>query len=111
MKSLARVPKRDGRCYELALHVMLNEPGAERLTLVHGTVRSLRYHPPTRIGYAWIELEDGRIYAPVADRYDQPELWWRHARVEQRYSRLEVARLVARFGHNGPWTDEERARA
>jgi len=111
MKSLARVRKRDGRCYELALTVMLNEPGAEQFTLVHGTVRSLSYDPPLRIGHAWIELGDGRIYDPAADRYEPPKRWWKQARVQHRYGRSDVAHLVAMFAHNGPWNDEERKRA
>jgi hypothetical protein len=36
MKTLKRVRKTGGRCYELAGKIMLNEPGAERFTLVHG---------------------------------------------------------------------------
>ncbi len=36
MKSLSRVRKRKGRCYELAFKVMLKEPGAEQFTLIHG---------------------------------------------------------------------------
>src|SRR5262249_56703071 len=36
MKSLSRVRKRWKRCYELAWRVMIEEPGSERVRLVHG---------------------------------------------------------------------------
>jgi hypothetical protein len=81
MKSLARVRKRQGRCYKLAALAMLNEPDAEQLTLVHGTVcravdhQMLANSPILRawinlpIGHAWIETADGRIYDPTTNCY------------------------------------------
>jgi hypothetical protein len=103
--------KREGRCYELALRVMLN-PEAETWTLVHGSVVSLSYDPPSRIGHAWIELPDGRIYDPASDRYEAAEKWQAHAIIDQRYSRVEACRIFTVTGcHCGPWTDAERADA
>jgi hypothetical protein len=58
MKTLQRIRKRQGRCYELAGRVMLNEDGSETFTLVHGVVSS---------GFAWwrighaLEIESAKI--------------------------------------------------
>jgi hypothetical protein len=67
MESLKRIRKRHHRCYELALKVMLDEPEADRFTLVHGTYV---VGGVLRTGHAWIELDDGRIYDVVSDNYE-----------------------------------------
>jgi hypothetical protein len=41
MKSLQRIKRRHGRCYELAARAITEEPGAEQFTLVHGTAALL----------------------------------------------------------------------
>jgi hypothetical protein len=72
MQALKRVRKRKGRCYELALKVMLDEPGAKCFTLVHGRVRG----PDGRLtGRAWILVDGGRVYDPVLDRYFEPAVY------------------------------------
>ena len=101
MKCLARVRNRWKRCYELAGRAMLEEPGADRFTLVHGTI-----FPPIRIPHAWIENGDGRVYDPtdheyfpVADYYSGQ----RSAVAQHRYRQHEVAQLVSQNNHYGPW--------
>ena len=106
MKSLKRIRKRQHRCFELAMKAMLDEPGADRFTLVHGNVApgSLRY------AHAWIELGDGCIYDAVTDTYEPTDQFMAKNRavVEHRYSRLEAC-LVCGVAHVwGPWTDDER---
>lgn len=101
MKSLRRVRKRHGRCYELALKIMSREPGAERFALVHGYIG---HRMP--IGHAWIETGDGRVYDPVDDRYLPAAEYAasQGAVVERRYTRTEAMRMmVERDGHCGPW--------
>jgi hypothetical protein len=106
VKSLKRIRKRQHRCFELALKAMLDEPGADRFTLVHGSVApaSLRYE------HAWIELGDGRIYDAVTDTYEPTDQFMAENRavVEYRYSRLEACRVCGVAHVWGPWTDDER---
>jgi hypothetical protein len=72
MKSLKRIRKRHrrgyGRCFELAIKAVHEEPGADRFTLVHGTFALASERYP----HAWIELGDGRIYDAVTDTYERP---------------------------------------
>lgn len=109
MKSLKRIRTRHKRCYELAFKIMLEEPGAERFTLVHGRT-SLTHDPndewPHR-EHAWIELEDGKIYDVVLDRYfsNIAEYAADHGRVEidDRYTQKQAMRLMLKSKHVGPW--------
>jgi hypothetical protein len=103
MRSLRRVRKRRGRCYELAFRVMHEEPGAERFVLVHGVVGK-------RFGHAWIELDDGTVYDPVYDPVsdrcvpaDEYTAMF-HAVVERRYTRAEAIDKMLENGF-GPWHD------
>ena len=103
MRGLARIRKRDGRCYELALKAMLLEPEADRWTLVHGRV--WRGIPGELIDHAWIELDDGRVYDPVKNTY-MPGRQYRLMRkvVEvRRYTKQEAMALCAEAKHYGPW--------
>jgi len=106
MKSLVRITKRQGRCYELACNVMLDEPGAKRFTLVHGNI----FNVWGRIDHAWIEVGNGLIYDPTHNRYETAaEFMIRNrAEVHARYSQREADRLVSVTGNVGPWTDIER---
>jgi len=94
------------------MRLMLNDPAADRFTLVHGSVVSLSFKPPIRIGHAWIELDDGRIYDPSTDSCEPPDNWYAHAIIDHRYGRLEAYRIfnVTDY-HCGPWTDADRAAA
>jgi hypothetical protein len=108
MKSLAKIQNRQGRCYELAIKAMLDEQGAERFTLVHGSVFSRLVG--RQIRHAWIEVGDGCIYAIDEDTYEPADQYMTRCRAvaHYRYSQLEASRLVAVTGHSGPWTNEER---
>jgi hypothetical protein len=103
IKSLERIRKRLGRCYELAAKVMLNEAESDRFTLIHGTVGGL--------GHAWIELGDGRIYDTTLNRYYPSGQYLKAALAVHRYSRSEVIRMVSMSCVYGPWTDDERHKA
>ena len=121
MESLARVRKRQGRCYKLAGLAMLNEPDAERLTLVHGTVCRMPVDQipassrigcawiNSPIGHAWIETADGRIYDPTTNCYTPASLYVRERRatVHRCFTRAQVIRLVLATRRWGCWTDEE----
>ena len=105
MKTLRRVRYRRGRCYELALKIMLYEPGAERFTLVHGRISQLKGDDDYMIDHAWVELEDGTIYDPVRDKCVPADVYvslW-SAEAERRYSREDTMRVTAATGHSGPW--------
>jgi hypothetical protein len=121
MKSLARVRKRQGRCYKLAGLAMLNELDAEQLTLVQGTVcrmpvdqipassRIGRAWINSPIGHAWIETADGRIFDPTTNCYTPANQFVRERRptVHHRFTRLEAMRLVLATKNWGPWTEDE----
>jgi hypothetical protein len=100
MKSIARFRERQGRCFELSGLVMLREPD-NALMLVHGYRVS---YAGIKIGHAWIELADGRVYDPVEDRYYEPGRYGGVAVI--RYSKREAAKLLAQHGHYGPWSAE-----
>ena len=97
METLKRIRKRQGRCYELAYRAMLYETGAEKFTLVHGTIRDW-------IGHAWIELGDGRVYDPVLNTYFLAVEYIAAMRAvaERRYNHIEAMRM-AKHGNSGPW--------
>jgi hypothetical protein len=103
MKSLKRVRKTGGRCYELAGKIMLNEPGAERFTLVHG-----RLDRPWSDGnsyHAWIDLNDGRVFCTTWNKYAPADEYagrW-GAVADRRYARVEAVKLMLASGHFGPW--------
>ena len=107
-KTMRRIRKRQGRCYELAGRVMLNEDGSETFTLVHGEVSS--GFAWRRIGHAWIELPDGSVYDPVLNEFMTKAGFDSRAKPSkcQRYTCMQAARLIGHAGHSGPWTDSER---
>jgi hypothetical protein len=108
MKSLKRIRNRHRRCYELAMKVMLNEPGADKFTLVHGyTSLGGGDSIPTR-EHAWIELEDGEIYDVVKDKYftqDEYVAGLGRIKVVARYTKVEAATKLTESGHTGPWRE------
>jgi hypothetical protein len=89
---------------------MFKEPGADRFTLVHGSI--VRPGRDMRVRHAWIELseDDGRIYDPVEDSYEPADQYMatNRALVEHRYSRSEAIRIFLEANHYGPWTDPDR---
>jgi len=114
MKSLARIRKRHGRCYELAVHAMIYESESDQWTLVHGrldlSIALGRTGLKGWYDHAWIELDDGRIYDPVHNDYTPATIYiakWR-AVVDHRYSRREMSCLISTTRNSGPWTDDER---
>jgi len=93
--------RRGGRCYELAGRAVLFDD-TDRLVLVHGVI----YISGVPAAHAWVfDSSDGLIYDAVLDRWG---FAWSynaayHAVEEVRYSRREMAALVAVDGHFGPW--------
>jgi hypothetical protein len=114
MKSIARIRNRQGRCYKLALLIMLREAEADRFALVHGRVRQELVPGAVHIGHAWVELDGGKtIYDPVEDRYFPAREYVarRCAIVERRYTKAETLQALCASGpglkmHAGPWHDE-----
>jgi hypothetical protein len=94
MKSLKRIRKRAGRCYELALKVMTEEPGAEKFTLVHG-------RGPLGVPHAWVETGDGRVYDAVADSYTPIDEY--QCSAERRYTQAEARQAMLENRTSGPW--------
>ena len=105
---MRRIRKRQGRCYELAARVMLNEDGSETFTLVHGVVSS--GFAWRRVGHAWIELPDGKVYEPVLNEYMTKAGFDSRAKPSecQRYAYMQAMKLLGHTGTFGPWTDSER---
>jgi hypothetical protein len=117
MKSLARIRKRQGRCYELAVTVMLGEAEADQWVMVHGRLKLAKaFGRPGLEGWydhAWIVLDDGRIYDVVHDHYSSSEQYrarW-GAVADHHYSQSDTSRLIDVSRNYGPWTDAERAKA
>jgi hypothetical protein len=108
MKSLKRIRKRTGRCYELACKVMLEEPDAERFTLIHGRTGFCEGDPyPTR-HHAWIDMNNGQIYDPVIDRYmtmDDYVALHGVVEIDDRYTKDEAVRMMLDTKHYGRWRD------
>jgi hypothetical protein len=108
MKSLRRVRSRKARCFELAFKAMMNEPGAEKFTLVHGYVHTPA--PGVFNAHAWIETDDGRVYDATLDVYMPVEQYVVRygAVIERRYTREEAAKMAldrdrVSFCFSGPW--------
>lgn len=89
-----------GRCYELNARKVAFE-GMEG-DLVQGSIQG--FGNP-RIGHAWVELDDGRVYDAVLDRYFTQEAWVAFASPveDARFSRTEAMIQAAKTGHWGPW--------
>jgi hypothetical protein len=84
MECLKQITERQGQCFKLSLLCMLNEPGAECFSLVHGRVGS--------IAHAWVNLNDGRIYDVVLDSYFWTAEYMRNATVEVAYDHKQGKR-------------------
>src|SRR5262245_41510005 len=104
MKTLRRIRKRRGRCYELALKAMVHEPEAEKFTLIHGARRSVH---GSWFGHAWIETNDGHVYDPVDNTYTSAADYMTDAITERRYTKREMADACSAASHCGPWHDGE----
>lgn len=93
MKSLKRIRDRKHRCFELAMTVMLEEPGADKFTLVHGRI----HHG---IPHAWIETGDGRVYEPVQGSYMPVAEFDGVYGIAQRRYTLDAAQFLAWVMYN-----------
>jgi hypothetical protein len=100
MKSLRRIRNRRHRCFELAFKVMMEEPEAERLTLVHG------YRYNKCIDHAWVETDDGRVYDVVEGIYYDSIKTYTGGVAVRRYSQLEAAQASIKDWTSGPWHKE-----
>jgi hypothetical protein len=96
-----RIKTRAGRCYELSGRAMLNEPGAENWTLVHGKV----FGPHgMRMGHAWI-LDGDTVYCAVLDCWmPLREYRFSYCAIEERsYTHKEFCQKMSAERHWGPW--------
>jgi uncharacterized membrane protein (UPF0127 family) len=94
-----------GTCYADAWRFLIKHDEGE---LVHGTV----YSGNRRIGHAWVKANTDFIWEPQTGRYFT-NLGFRHDYapiVNNAYTSEQAAIMVARTGHFGPWTEEERRR-
>lgn len=102
----AEIRPRMGRCYELALKTVYENPGQEGITLVHGLI----YHPRTgyALHHAWVEFthEGERIvYDTTMDDYLPKEVYYAlfNAKPEVKYNHEECFQWGCRSNHCGPW--------
>jgi hypothetical protein len=105
MKSLKRVRKRHGRCYELAFRAVTEAPEAEGLKLVHGSA-VLNLVAGERVDHAWVLLPGSHVYDPVFDLYfTERDFAEKHKAVVSRvYTRMEAMKTLLENNHYGPWT-------
>lgn len=95
------------RCYELAGYALvLGRAGKEGgWTLVHGSI----FRPGVskeRIGHAWLEHVDGRVWEPISAMiFPTRELWLAYAGAEEerRYSKKTASKRVVERGDWGRW--------
>lgn len=99
-----RLRSRVGRCYELSGFAALTRTD---WTLVQGSVRGPQ---GSRVGHAWIE-RGGFVYDSVSDEVMPNDAYReRFAVVELgRWQGREVADMLNRHGHWGPWIDDGSA--
>jgi len=93
-----------GTCYPDSWHYLIRQ---DEGFLVHGSVQLSGQG--RIIDHAWVELPTGWIWEPKTGGYLTIEDFKIFCPVEEhRYSVEQAAIMAARFGHYGPWTDEER---
>jgi hypothetical protein len=91
---------RQGRCYELALHAILNEPGAEYFILVHGRIHDAAHNRV--IAHAWLEIGSS-VYDVVMDGYFSMTDYMTIAVAEARYDHGQALDMFAKYQCWGPW--------
>ncbi len=99
----AKTDEPSGTCYADAWRFLIKEGEG---TLVHGSV----FSDGRRIDHAWVETLTGWIWEPQTGTY-MTKLAFRYEASpieEDRYSPEEAAIMVARTGHFGPWSEDER---
>jgi hypothetical protein len=102
VECLKSITERQGRCYELALHAILNEPGAHYFTLVHGRIFDAMHN--RIIPHAWVEVADS-CYDPVLNDYFPTSLFMTIAVAEARYDHGQAQEMFAKHQCWGPWHD------
>lgn len=90
---------RDQRCYEIAMHIVSDNPSAR---LIHGTING----KGGRIYHAWNEI-DGNIYDPVLDKLYSPSEYHErfNPKVIKEYASQEAIWENLRSNHYGPYHD------
>jgi hypothetical protein len=102
LKCLETITDRNGRCYELTMRVMLQEPGAQYCVLVHGRITDVLHDRV--IAHAWIEVADS-CYDAVLDQYFPTDLYLSIATAEVRYTYQQALDMYAKYACWGPWHD------
>jgi hypothetical protein len=97
---------RKSRCYELACQALVWGTAPKDSFLIHG---SMDGHLPDgigRIGHAWLELPNGKIWEPImGDLFESWTDWqiWADAQTERRYTLARVQRYITATRTFGPW--------
>lgn len=91
--------KRLGRCYELAGRFAMNNEGT---ALVHGSIEG--FGNP-RIGHAWVELENGKIWEPATGQEWDGDAFagFFNPKLDEYYEHEELLKQVLRQKNWGPW--------
>ncbi len=97
-----------GTCYSDSWRYLMRQ---DEGFLINGSVQ-LSGQEGRRIDHAWVELPTGWIWEPKTGGYFTIEDFNRmFSPIEDhRYSVEQAAIMVARVGHHGPWTEEERTK-
>lgn len=96
------------RCYELALHGLLEGCWPAQGFLVHGSI-----HGPgddmQRIAHAWLRVRTRSgidlVWEPITHLVHLQAEWERAARAREEYAydKVTAAKTMLRFDHYGPW--------
>lgn len=94
--------KREGKCYQLAYHYLLEHGGS---ILIHAEVYSFALGK--RISHALVENEIGLIYEPVVGKYFTKDFLYPLYDIKEhaRYTLMEALDKAFEFGTYGPWED------
>lgn len=97
-----RYTRRQGRCYEIAYHVLIDNPMIDA-RLVHGRIEQ-GAGLANNIDHARIEV-DGSVWDPVHNQTYDKKIYYiaRNATAVKTYTGREAAELLAKENHYGPW--------
>lgn len=101
------VPEKNkhGNCFEVALHTFMED--MVNRTLVHGIVTGQGPIKGIKYNHAWVE-ENGVVVDNTVHITLPCEVYYSLGQIEitRKYDRLNVNKMIEKFGTYGPWDKE-----